>query len=134
MSIIFPHQTSIIFYLLVLFPLLAGAFWLLVEFYSIRIAYQTLSWLPISTGVLLSYTGAKANHWTELLFPLTLLSSSILLFIGVGLLLRAWKLRQSWAGLLFSLAVASLPVIFFIYQMYLIANDPEFDRASPPFG
>ncbi len=130
----FPDQSNIDIGLLMVLPLFAAAYWVLREAATERTAYLALSPSPLVIAGLLFKFGMRANHWTEMLFPLVLYTSAMLLAAGAGLTVRAYRSGHEWSGLLLGTCLAGLPVLLMVIQIISIANDPEFDKASPSFN
>src|SRR5215212_1791570 len=96
-------MATMIFYLAVILPMLAAAFFVLSQPYGARSAYIALSWLPATSFGLLMKFQRYLGHAPESLFPAVLALSLLLGSFGIALTISVRRRGQRWG----SLAIAS---------------------------
>jgi hypothetical protein len=121
-------MTTIIFYLAVMLPILAAAFFMLSQSYGAKAAYIALSWIPATSFGLLMKFQRSLGRSPEVLFPAVLVLSLLFSSFGIALTIRMRKRGQRWGSLALAACAAGIPFLLFAIMIALISQDAEYHQ------
>lgn len=105
------------FLVFLLLPSMAFVFVVLTTFYGARRAYFAISWIPLTLFLLVFVFRQLFNFqhaqglWAGELFQVVGWASLVQALLGGGLIIRAYRKRQSCIGLVVATCMTALPFI-----------------------